>query len=371
MKRLVRPLYALAVLGSLLRCGTQRGDATDAEVPTTGEAYEPTKLHEVLDPQSGMVQMRVPIPESWQVHGREAPFFITSPRGLQAHHAEHFMFGWSPDPAMQQTFAMSGHTVAPPVPLAQIVDEQVAPNLGAEGFRLVGSFDALCTEALWQRLIAAMPPTGTTRAVDALATEWEAESGTRAMIVLVQLVIQSPQSLIWQLFVDRFDAPAEYYEAAKQASLYSAANAELNPHWIAASNRAMVDSIRATQRYWDNATEISRRAHQQRMQSIAARGAAARSAAATYGDILDISHEGYLGRDSVNDQGHAALVDSISGTTVISNHETGEHYDVQADTAFYWVDADGYYIATDDALFDPRTHEATKDADWTRFHKER
>ena len=383
MKRIVCPLLLL-LLPLLPGCGSQP-DATDGpahepagdrSTPTAATrpatvADEPTKYNEYRDPKTGMVQSRSPIPESWQVHGQDAPITMTSPRGLKVYKTESFQFGWSPDPFMQQSIRQMGSTVAPPVPLQQIVEQQIGPNARAQGYRLVGSFDAPGVEGLWRRLFAAMSQTGSRRTVDAMATEWQADTGTRSMIVLVQAITQSPQSMVWQLVTSQLEAPAEHYEPAKTAYLYALANTELNPEWIAASNRALANSIRETRQYWDNASQISAQAHQQRMRSIAARGAAARSVGQTYSDILDISHQGYLNRDSINNQGHGALVDSIQGTTVIGNHQTGEHYDVDGNNAYYWVNHDGAYIGTDNALFDPRLDELTRDDQWTRFHKER
>ena len=386
MKRCVHLLFSVVLLLSNLGCGSQPDAATegspsnpadDRSTPTAAArpatvVDEPIKYSEYRDPKTGLVQSRSPIPQSWQVHGQDAPVFMTSPRGLKVYKTESFQFGWSPDPFMQQTIRQTGQTVAPPVPLQQIVEQEIRPNARAEGYRFVGSFAAPEVESLWQRLLAAMPQTGNRRSAEALVTEWQADTtSTRSMIVLVRTTTQSPQSLVWQLLTTQLEAPADHYEPAKAAYLYAVANTELNPQWITASNRALSNSIREIRRYWDNASQISRQAHQQRMQSIAARGAAAQSVGKTYSDILDISHQGYLNRDSINNQGHSGLVDSIRGTTVIGNHETGEHYDVDGNNAYYWVNNDGVYIGTDNSLFDPRQNQLTRDDQWARFHKER
>ena len=388
MKPHTGPIYSILLLTFLLGCGSQPeaaengayagpvgdrpnspGEARAEKVATVAD--EPIKYHEVLDSKTGMVQLRSPIPQSWQVHDQNAPIYITDPRGLKVHKSESFQFGWSPDPFMQQTIRMAGQTVAPPVSLQQILEQQIMPSARAQGYTFLGSFAAPGVEGFWQRYMAVLVDTGSQRSVEALGTEWRAATGTRSLIFLLKTVTQSPQSLFWQLTTTEMEAPPEHYEAAKRAYLYAGASSELNPQWVAASNQALARSIRQTQRYWDNASQISRQAHQQRMQSIADRGAAARSVGKTYSDILDISHQGYLTRDSINNQGHDRLVDSVAGTTVIGNHQTGEHYDVQAGSDHYWINADGLYLATDNANFDPRLHELTRDEQWTRFQQER
>ena len=54
-----------------------------------------------------------------------------------------------------------------------------------------------------------------------------------------------------------------------------------------------------------------------------------------------------------------------------NNLKEGEHYDVDGNSDYYWVNNDGGYIGTDNSLFDPRQNQLTKDEDWTMFHKER
>jgi len=131
-----------------------------------------------------------------------------------------------------------------------------------------------------------------------------------------------------------------------------------------------VRSVGEIKSYWEEAGRISRDAHQQRMQAIQARGSAAKSVGDTYSDILDISHQGYLSRDSINSGGHSHSVNAIQNTTLIGSNSTGEHYSVDRNNSYYWVNGDGKYIGTDNPLFDPRTNPVTREESWSKFHKE-
>lgn len=91
----------------------------------------------------------------------------------------------------------------------------------------------------------------------------------------------------------------------------------------------------------------------------------------TYSDILDISHKGYLNRSNINDAGHARSVRAANGSTLIGNHETGEHYTVPTGSDYYWVSEEGTYFGTDNALFDPNTDRRTNDKNWTKFAVEK
>lgn len=363
-RALAMPILAVSVTA----CDSQVQAGPEGSLAMAGE---PMKHNEVVDSKTGMVQARSPIPQSWQVHEGDAPVYISSPQGLKVYKTQTHQFAWSPDPFMRQTMMQMGQTLAAPQSLPQILEQQVKPGAEAQGYDFVGSFEVPGVVGLWQRLQAAMPDTGSQRDVSALGTEWQAVNGNRSMILMLKTTIRSAQSVIWQLHTTELEAPASHFDEAKAAYLYSVEHTEINPEWIAASNRNLLGSIREVRRYWDDAAQISRNAHQQRMQAIADRGAAARSVGETYSEILDISHQGYLTRDSINSQGQRRNVDAIRNTTVIANRETGERYDVDGNNRYYWVNGDGIYLGTDNSLFDPRTDPSTRDGQWTRFSRER
>lgn len=340
-------------------------------VDQTAQQAEPLVYSQFRDPRTGMIQWRSPIPRDWQVHGTDHPVYITGPGDVVINHPQTFQFAWSPDPFMQQSIARSGATVSPPMPLSQIVELQIAPGAQAQGYRLLGTFDIPGVRGFHERFQASLPDNGNLRRAEALATEWESRNGSRSLIVVVKWESQSPQLLTWTLRTTELEASAAAYEQAKSDYLYALANTEMNPEWIAASNRALIESTRAIQRYWDNATQISAAAHQQRMQAISSQAATSRSVAKSYSDILDISHQGYLSRSDITSRGQADTVNAIHSRSVISNRGTGEFYQVDGDSQYYWVNGDGEYIGTDNSLFDPRIAPLTRDAQWTRFYKER
>ena len=103
------------------------------------------------------------------------------------------------------------------------------------------------------------------------------------------------------------------------------------------------------------------------MNAIAAAGTTNKSIGDTYSDILDISHKGYLNRSNINDAGHSKTIRGINETTMIGNHETGEHYNVPMGSNYYWVSNDGMYIGTDNALFNPNTERGVNEKNWTKF----
>ena len=192
-------------------------------------------------------------------------------------------------------------------------------------------------------------------------------SGTRSLIMLVRYQIVRQQTVIWSIQTTELESAPAYFEEAKNAYLYSSANAQLNPQWIQHMNGQLLGNIRSADEFWAKASAQSAAAHRQRMDAIAARGNTAKSIGDTYNDILDIAHKGYLNRSNINDSGHSKTVQAINGSTGIGNHETGEHYLVPSGADYYWVAEDGIYLGTDNALLNPNTDNRMNDKNWTKF----
>jgi len=335
---------------------------------TNGMAnVEKTKFHEIRDPNNGMIQARSPIPTSWRVNNPNDPTFIEGPNGLKIYKTETNQYAWSNDPFMQQTIQMSGKTLAAPLSTQQILQQYIMPSAQSQGYSLIKSYPIPEVEGFWQRFATGMPNTGNQRKIEALGSDWNTGKGTKSFIVLLKMETISPQSMMWVLQTTELEANTHEFAEAKNAYLYASANTQINPQWIAYANGKLMGDIQRTENYWAEASTKSAAAHRQRMQAIAAQRNATKSVGDTYSDILDISHKGYLNRSNINSAGHSKTINAITSTAVIGNHETGEHYNVEAGNNHYWVSNDGLYIGTDNSLFDPRIDNRTNNKEWTKF----
>ncbi|PKA82556.1 hypothetical protein ATE92_0687 [Ulvibacter sp. MAR_2010_11] len=348
----------------------QNNNSTEGirELLTTGMAnVEKTKFHEIRDPNNGMIQARSPIPASWSVNNPNDPVYIDGPNGLKIYKTETNQYAWSNDPFMQQSIQMSGKTLAAPLSTQQILQQYILPSAQSQGYSLIKSYPLPEVQGFWERFATGMPNTGNQRKIEALGSDWNTGTGTKAFIILLKMETISPQSMVWMLNTTEMEVNSDDFDEAKNAYLYATANTQINPQWVAYANGKLVGDIQRTESFWADASAKSAAAHRQRMQAIAAQGNAAKSIGDTYSDILDISHKGYLNRSNINSAGHTKTVNSITGTALIGNHETGEHYNVQSGNNHYWVSNDGLYIGTDNSLFDPRIDNRTNNKEWTKF----
>lgn len=353
--------------GSASTEGVQANESVARLMKTSMKGVEEIKYHDFIDKENGLVQLRYPIPVSWTVNSTESPVYIEATSGMQVYQAQTSRFGWSNDPMMQQTIQMTGYEVAPPMDNQSILQQMIQPMATSQGYKMLTSYDLPEVAGLWQRLFHAMPNTGTQRVVEATGTEWTTRNGTKALIVIVRTQFVQNQAVMWSVQTTEMEAAPAVFEKEKNAYFYALANAKLNPQWVQYKNGQLAGNIRRNNEFWAQASAQSAAAHQQRMQAISDRGNAARSLGETYSDILDISHKGYLNRSNINDAGHSKTIRGISETTLIGNHETGEHYEVPAGSRYYWISNDGVYLGTDNPLLDPNVDGRLNEQDWTKF----
>jgi hypothetical protein len=338
---------------------------------STAQAATQLEYHEIRDPNNGMVQAVSPFPASWEVQPTGSAVYMSGPSGVKLYRTETTNFAWADDPFDRQSAAQMGHKVAPPLPLEEVLRQMVEPAARAQGNRLLRAYPVPEIEGYWARFAAGMVDTGSRRQIRALGTEWTNGQGTRTFVSLVQTVLHKPPSTFWTLQTTSLAAPEEAFEEARAGYVYAVGNTQINPQWQQVMNGQLVGQLRQNQAFHEDMMAKSRAAHQQRMAAIEQWGNTARSVGQTYSDILDINHAGYLTRDSMNSAGHSATIDAIGERTVIGNHETGEHYTVDAGSRYYWVGNDGTYFGTDNPLYDPRVDDRVSGVEWSKFVNER
>ncbi len=196
------------------------------------------------------------------------------------------------------------------------------------------------------------------REVNSYGIEWKDKEGMSYITTLTINISYSQVSSTWFFTGQYLEAPNAQFEEAKKAFLYGLIHTEANPQWVLAINRR--DAKRAGQAY---------QAHLGRMAIINARRNTNRSVGDVYSDILDINHAGFLKRSDINSAGHDDLINTIGDRTIILNNNTGESYNVQAGSKYYWVNSEGKYFGTDNPLYDPRTDNKLNNTEWVPFEQ--
>lgn len=350
---------------------SENSNPDQAQAKMVRHEEDTLRYHYYKDPQNGMVQYRAPVPVSWiGSTDSNADIYIKGPNGIVINKTQTENFVYSPDPFMLQTMRQMGKRVSPVMSLEAIVRQHIKPQAEAQGYSFVTSYPMPEVNSFWQKFLASMLQTGSRRESTVLGTEWSDNSGNKSFVMITQTIMTKQNTITWGLQTTELEAPAAHFVEAKDAFIYSVVNTEINPQWIQMKNGELRGQIRRNDAFWTQKSRESARAHQQRMAAIKSWGNTSRSIAKTYSDISDISHAGYLKRSDMISAGQSKTINAIRGRTVIGNQNTGEYYNVDAGSKYYWVNNRGEYIATDNSLYDPRIDNSINDAEWTKFNVE-
>ncbi len=323
---------------------------------------------EFPDPRTGMVQTRMPLPADWQVvPDAEGQNTVQSRSGVAISAPYVATYHYTPDPQMQGYLQQAGHAVAPPMALGAFFEAQFLPHVAQQGYRLTRAYALPGVRARQEALARQRASTGGQRSVDAMGSEWVGPNGERSFAVLVLQATAKPNYVVWQVSITELEAPPAGFDAARDAYVRGLENIEANPAFIAYMNQQLMQNAQANDAYAASQMAQSQRLHQQRMNDIAAAGAAARANGQTYRQILDQSHQGYMDRSRMSDAGQAYAVDGIREETVIAGANGGQAYVAPAGAGNYWVNRNGEYIATEDANFDPRVRQDLNQQGWERY----
>lgn len=381
-KRIFKFAVLVIVFAVLASCNSeasqqQQGQAVadnNSEQVTGKElqnAESPIRWHYYKDREYGMVQSRAPVPVSWTVsENPDTEIQIQDPHGLIVHKKQKEMFTYSNDPFALETARLRNMQIAPVMPLETIVQQHIRPGAEAQGYAFVKNYPLPGVKAFLENYAAKMPKTGSQMQLNILGTEWADNKGNKSFVILTQSIITQGKYVVWTIETTELEAPAAHFEEAREAYIYARANTEINPDWQRVKNGELINNINRTKAFWAAKSQESARAHQQRMAAIQSWGNTSRTIAKTYSDISDISFAGYLKRSDMISEGQRKTINAIQVRTVIGNQETSEYYNVDAGSKYYWVNNQGEYIGTDNALYDPRIDNKINDKQWTKFKVE-
>ena len=351
-------LFAIAFC---ILLATGQSQASETAVP----AGKNVIFHDVMDPASGMVSQRMPLPKGWRVDkDPNNDIEMVGPDNIIVYKVEPETYVYSNDPFTLDSARMMGKEIHPVISLKEYLNRYLVPEYSSQGHRFIKSYPIPKIADKFDTIAKLTPKIYVQRrTIHVLGTEWEVKDGRRAFVLLAQFVSQFRGLDHWVVSSSELVAPRERFEYARDAIIYASANVEINPEFVIYSNNKLLAEVKGR----NEAMRQSQRAHLQRMNAIAARGRASQSIAKTYSDIADINHAGYLKRNDMVNAGHSKTIDSIGDRSVITNSVTNEQYRVNSGSSYYWVNNNGEYIGTDNSLFDPRTQQSLNSQDWKQF----
>ena len=337
-----------------------QASATVGQRPGGGQQLA---LHPFHDPQSGMTSVEMPFPADWRVARNRAQGqpTITGPRGLKIFDFPAQNFLYTNDPQMQQIYYQSGQQLRAMPGVDGLLEQDIRPWAEQQGLRFLKKFEipevARVDQWYHQQLFQAVP-TQVEHAV--FGTEWEATSGDK-FFLLTHLTVGSGNDLqTWFHYSTGLQAENGYYEAAKKHLIYGLANARYNPQQIQAYNQR--EAQKAGQSW---------AAHSQRMRNNQASfEATQRAIVGANNAVNDSIMQGWRDRNTIQDRGHDAYIDSVRDQSTMYDPSTGQAWEVESGANNYWMNSDGEYFTTDDYNYNPNIDPALNDQYWQQLQDE-
>lgn len=257
---------------------------------------------------------------------------------------------------MAQFYQQAGSAMRPPMTAEQVVQVDLAPRLQQQGYRLVAQTALPDVERICQTFQQNLGTMAGSSSVKVNLSEWRKDDARLAVILNVT-AYQNPGMTNWQYSMERLETGAAQYEQEKAAFLKSAASVQYNPAFFAAFQQHQQQSQAQWQQNENARSQQSWAAHNQRMQD---NRAAFNAQQATHNDMVNSVNNSIMGgyNSTMNsmDNMQNATINGIRREQDAYNPYTGEQGKVQSGYDQYWMNSDGQYIGTNDAMYDPNAN---------------
>ncbi|MCB0790663.1 MAG: hypothetical protein H6595_13250 [Flavobacteriales bacterium] len=329
--------------------------------PTGDLAADGLRMNTIQSLQYGLPVAQIALPAdwrfeqdartgNWQVNGTELRVLNTPAQ----------MFMYSQDPSANQLYQQNGVHVRPPVPMVQVLEQDLAPYMQRQGRRLIAQENAAQVAAADLRGIEPMYNVAPTRKTcDANASTWSTPDGKRMLVVLRGSAFNGGGMVNWGYTCTVLETTPDRFGTAKQALLNGLAGIRYNPQYFAAYN---AQEQQKAQQSW--AQHNARMSANQRAFDAQQRQFQANSNA-----VNDAIMGGWRQRNAASDAGHDQFMDYIRDESNGTDPFTGQAIKVESGSQQYWMDQNGEYYGTDNVLDDPNANINNND-EWRQVDVE-
>lgn len=301
-----------------------------------------TVMKEIRDPQTGMVNMYMPLPANWRITSNaiESPAGSTILEFPGASFTDQQRYIRSIDDLLQQD-------------IPQMIRQIGAQYLRTIDLPEVAQRDRLLGMQYWQ----ALPME---KKFEAKGVEIRDVKGNPALLVVHYTQSRSQYGGHHFYYLHVLSSTDEGYASDVSVLRYALANQQSNPQAVTAYNQNMQQEyIRREQMHaakmkqaWDhfnawNSTHVQ-----------------------TWNDISESSLASWQRREAMRDAGQARTVDGILERERLVNPFDGQRMEVDAGYKYYYTNAFGEVIGSNDEFFNPQQDPSLNHQEWrqTRIH---
>lgn len=350
-----------AALAAQVAAATGRPVAeVEAELVATAAAKAPAakglRQYTLYSEQYKVPSTYIQLPAHWKVSGLETGYWNATAPGLEVRNSRFVMFK-DVTGQMRQFSQMAGESLRAPLAPEQVLQQDIAPKVRAEGYELVEVKPMPDMDRKAKEDLAKLYVSGNVRTnLQTLMSVWKKGDQRRALF-LNWIRMDSDGLVVWGHAITTLDATASNFEAEKNSLIHSSLTAQAAPEGIAAQHRDA--KMKEQQQQMQN--QQSWAAHNQRMN---ARWNAFNAQQAAHNDMVNGVNNSIMGgyNSTMNsmDNMQNSTINAIRGEQDAYNPYTGDAGKIQSGYDNYWMNSDGQYFGTNDGTYDPNVN-----SDWT------
>lgn len=343
-----------------VRDGQAGQDSTEEIMATSTEGL---RDYTVYSATYKVPMSHIQLPAHWKVSGLETGYWSATAPGLRVTPVKPVNFKNVTGP-MREMLINAGERMRAPLSPEQVVQQDIAPRMQAEGYELV---DQKRRPDLSRKAMAEATKFYVSQQIhfdmQTLQTVWRKGDQRRAFF-LNWMQMDGNAMTTWNYSGTILDAPASSFETELNSLVQAELTARMAPEVITAQRRDVQmkeqqAQVQAQQQQLQG--QQSWAAHNQRMQQ---RWSAFNATQAAHNDMVNSVNNSIMGTynstSASMDRMQNATINGIRGEQDAYNPYTGQTGKIESGYNNYWMNSDGQYFGTNDVMHDPNVN-----GDWT------
>jgi len=338
---LLLSLFALVTFA----CEEPESDANPQTESTpmsfTSHSSGDTKMFPVMDPNTGMVSAYVPLPEDWAVSTEN----WKGPGGIVVE--------------LRPGYSQRGQNTGRAPSIDQMIQQHLLPSLRQHNIRVdrmydlsnVAEKDRKTQAGFWK----AAPSQDDFYAKGIEATNLQ--DGSKGLLVYHYSVMHTQFGYTVMDYFHMLSAPAQSIETGKKVLINALLGTQTNPQWLAAHNQREQGRIGKMNEFYRNRREDNERSFQARQKAYLE----------TQEQINSMSQEMYQNRSDMMDRVSGRASDAMREETPYVNPYSGQTVHVPQGYQFYFVNAFGEVMGTNDQFYNPAQDPSVNSQEWRRM----
>ncbi len=316
------------------------------------------KYFNLFDPNFNLIRSRLAFPTNWKQHDT-GKYSFTGPNGIKIYPEYIDIFEFSNDHQTNLRNQQLGLPVRYPMTFDEIIEAVFMEDARRMNLELVKKYPIPQLSA-WESRFDAQKFRGlpANTSFESYGIEWKGPNGLSYLTILHHFVSLDNYGGYWGFRRSNLEAENHIFDQAKKDFIAGLINQQINPKWLQAYN----------QFHYKKALE-SYAGHQKELALIKSAGQKSTALHNERMAAMDRNMKKWKNNQKSNDDMHNKTIRTIHETSVVSNPNSKVSYNVDAGANQYWINQEGEYIMSNNALYNPNLEAGTNNQTWVEYQE--